>query len=459
MKRYISNIGKMATSLLFAGVVASVTLTACTFEDEDYFDESASLRIEHTNQAIQNALVSAPNGWVMQYYTGTGVAHFEGFNLFAKFEDSEKVLLAGDHRLLRDGRSNLYTECSSLYEMLLEDGPVLAFNTWNDVLSPFVDPVSPWAAPGNIVKDGAGMQGDNNFVVMSYNDDEVILRGERYRAEVRLVKCDRTWDEYIADTKAMKDRITSSSINAYLVTNDVDSMYFVGLRKGVFRYCERVNDPLKIDSLACCFTPNGFRTEHENTLGENTFQEFTLSEDGTCLVNEDGTVKVTALWDDYVYNYFQTPTPINDLWNFDPTYFSIEQASIFEQINNEVKKFKSSYSLKSIGLGKAKGGSISGLVLTFYTNTSNTNTVAACLALTITKAGDLQLQIVSDPEVDKMDKNLENICKKATNMENLVRSFAATLNGVYSITPDDFFLPTGGTFTAINGGTTFVLVK
>lgn len=452
MKRYISNIGKMATSLLFAGVVASVTLTACTFEDEDYFDESASLRIEHTNQAIQNALVSAPNGWVMQYYTGTGVAHFEGFNLFAKFEDSEKVLLAGDHRFLRDGKSNVYTECSSLYEMLLEDGPVLAFNTWNDVLSPFVDPVSPWAAPGNIVKDGAGMQGDNNFVVMSYNDDEVILRGERYRAEVRLVKCDRTWDEYIADTKAMKDRITSSSINSYLVTNDVDSMYFVGLRKGVFRYCERVNDPLKIDSLACCFTPNGFRTEHENTLGENTFQEFTLSEDGTCLVNEDGTVKVTALWDDYVITN-------TTLWKFDTSVFSAEQASLYDQINQEIKKHNSNWSLESIGIGKSTGGnSVIGLVLTFYTNAAQTKTNTAGLALTRVKVGDKQMQIISE-ETDKVDKNMETICKKATNMENLVRSFAATLNGVYSITPDDYFLPTGGTFTAINGGTTFVLVK
>lgn len=442
----------MATSLLFAGVVASVTLTACTFEDEDYFDESASLRIEHTNQAIQNALVSAPNGWVMQYYTGTGVAHFEGFNLFAKFEDSEKVLLAGDHRFLRDGKSNVYTECSSLYEMLLEDGPVLAFNTWNDVLSPFVDPVSPWAAPGNIVKDGAGMQGDNNFVVMSYNDDEVILRGERYRAEVRLVKCDRTWDEYIADTKAMKDRITSSSINAYLVTNDVDSMYFVGLRKGVFRYCERVNDPLKIDSLACCFTPNGFRTEHENTLGENTFQEFTLSEDGTCLVNEDGTVKVTALWDDYVITN-------TTLWKFDTSVFSAEQASLYDQINQEIKKHNSNWSLESIGIGKSTGGnSVIGLVLTFYTNAAQTKTNTAGLALTRVKVGDKQMQIISE-ETDKVDKNMETICKKATNMENLVRSFAATLNGVYSITPDDYFLPTGGTFTAINGGTTFVLVK
>ena len=30
-----------------------------------------------------------------------------------------------------------------LYSLLLEDGPVLAFNKWNDMLTQFVDPVYP----------------------------------------------------------------------------------------------------------------------------------------------------------------------------------------------------------------------------------------------------------------------------------------------------------------------------
>ena len=40
---------------------------------------------------------------------------------------------------------------------------------------------------------------------------------------------------------------------------------------------------------------------------------------------------------------------------------------------------------------------------------------------------------------------------------NKVKEFAVTLNGVYDVTPNDYFLPTGGTFTATNGGTTFKL--
>ena len=449
MKRYINNIGKMATSLLFAGVVASVTLTACSFEDEDFFDESASLRIEHTNQAIQNVLVNAPNGWVMQYYTGTGVAHFEGFNLFAKFENSEKVLLAGDHRLLRDGKANKYTEYSSLYEMLLEDGPVLAFNTWNDVLSPFVDPVSPWQAPDAIVKDGAGMQGDNNFVVMSYKDDEVILRGERYRAEVRLAMCDRTWEEYIADTKAMKDNIANPDLKGYVVTNEVDSMYFVGLHRGIFRYCERVNDPLKIDSLACCFTPDGFRLEHENTLGDNTFQEFKLSEDGTCLWNEDRTVKVVAMWEEYLAE----TTKI--MW-IDLESLSDDLKAICDELDAALKANNRNYSLARIGIGKTtNANNVTGLVVQWYTNTRKTSRAMGGMALkrSVPAGGQITITCAENANLDN------NMKARSAEVIEVVRALGAALSGTYNVTPSNYFTPDEASYVSLDGNTSFSTIK
>ena len=112
---------------------ATIALAGCSqFQEDNLFDESAALRIEHNAEKLQNILVDAPNGWVLQYYTGRGISVFEGFNLFAKFERSGKVTLAGDHRFLRNGNAGKYTEHSSLYELIREDGLVLAFNTWND---------------------------------------------------------------------------------------------------------------------------------------------------------------------------------------------------------------------------------------------------------------------------------------------------------------------------------------
>lgn len=441
------------TSLI---VAAAATLsTSCTFEQEDFFDESASLRITHLNENIQSRLVSQSsngnNGWVIQYFVaGTDDYDFEGFNLFGRFYENNKVTLASNHRYLRNGNANKYTEHTSSYEMLAEEGPVLSFNTWNDILTVFEDPVDPSSAPSTLANDGEGMNGDHNLVLKSFEDDEILFRGERHSAEVRFIPCDRTFEEYIEAVNEFKSNYATSALSNYYVTNGTDTMYFSGLNKGVFRYIERLNDPLIRKTLSCVFSPDGFRLNHVDSLGSNTFQEFKLTEDKTRLLSEDGQTQVIAMWLDYIINN-------NTVWKFDTSVFSAEQTSLFDQINEEIKKYNTAWSLESIGMGKSTGGNaVNGLVFTFYTNAAKSRTNTTGLALTKKKVGASEIQIISDAS-DKIDTNMTTVCKKATNLESLARSFAATLNGIYTVTPDSYFLPKGGTFTATNGGTTFVL--
>jgi hypothetical protein len=434
--------------LVCCGIVTA--FTSCKFEEDDYFPESASLRVEHAIDKVQSILATPENGWVMQYFCGTGVAQFEGFNLYAKFDKNGKVTMAGNHRYLRDGNAGKYTEATSLYSLLLEDGPVLAFNTWNDVLTPFVDPVSYAAAPNSLVKDGEGMEGDHNFVIMSYNDDEVILRGERHGAEVRLTKCPTSWADYIADTDKLKNYITNTSISSYYVIADTDTLYFTGLRNGRFRYCENLTNPVKLDSLACVFTPKGFRTEKVDSIGSHAFHEFTMAADSTSLVSTDGDVKVIATWDNYIVSH-------SALWKFDTSLFNVEQQEIYNQIAAELLKINKYYELESISWGKSSGGgAVNGIVLRFYTNSRKSSTNTAGLAVTVSKTSFGKLKFVSSDN-DKMDNNLTALCKNSSELSKLMRRFASMLQGTYEVTPDNYFQPKGGRFDAVNGGTSFVL--
>lgn len=434
--------------LVCCGIVTA--FTSCKFEEDDYFPESASLRVEHAIDKVQSILATPENGWVMQYFCGTGVAQFEGFNLYAKFDKNGKVTMAGNHRYLRDGNAGKYTEATSLYSLLLEDGPVLAFNTWNDVLTPFVDPVSYAAAPNSLVKDGEGMEGDHNFVIMSYNDDEVILRGERHGAEVRLTKCPTSWADYIADTDKLKNYITNTSISSYYVIADTDTLYFTGLRNGRFRYCENLTNPVKLDSLACVFTPKGFRTEKVDSIGSHAFHEFTMAADSTCLVSTDGDVKVMATWDSYIASH-------SALWKFDTSLFNVEQQEIYNQIAAELLKINKYYELESISWGKSSGGgAVNGIVLRFYTNSRKSSTNTAGLAVTVSKTSFGKLKFVSSDN-DKMDNNLTALCKNSSELSKLMRRFASMLQGTYEVTPDNFFLPSGATFVPLEGGVEFKL--
>ena len=340
------------TSLMCA--TAAMLSTSCTFEQEDYFDESASLRITHLNEDIQSRLVNQStgenNGWVIQYFVaGTDEMDFEGFNLFGRFYKNNTVTLASNHRYLRNGNANKYTEHTSHYEMLAEEGPVLSFNTWNDILTVFEDPVSPTSAPGSIEQDGVGMNGDHNLVLKSYNENEIVFRGERHSALVRFVPCDRSFEEYIAAVNDFKNSITSNTMSNFIVTNGTDTMYFAGLNKGLFGYYDRLVDPLKRKTLSCVFTPNGFLLNRVDSLGTQTFQEFTMAEDKQKLLSEDGLTKVVSMWENYVLTN-------TTLWKFDTSVFSAEQASLFEQINEEIKKYNANWSLESIGMGKSSGG-------------------------------------------------------------------------------------------------------
>lgn len=436
-------------------VAAAGTLLGCTFEQEDFFDETAALRVTHMNQKIKERLVQQSaggnHGWVIQYFVaGTDDYDFEGFNLFGDFEESGSVTLAGNHRFLRDGNANKYTEDTSTFKMLAEEGPVLSFDTWNDILTVFEDPVDPSAAPGTLVNNGEGMNGDHNLVMSSFKDDEIIFLGERHRAQIRFIPCDLPWEEYIQTVTDMKNKISNTTLTSYYVTNGTDTMYFSRLNRGYFNYVDRLVDPLKNKVLSCVFTPEGFRLHRVDSLSSNAFQEFTLAEDESCLLNEDRTVQVIPCWDKYVVNH-------TAVWKMDTELFSAEQKSLYEQIDAAAAVFNKAWSLASIGIGKSSGtNAVTGLVLTFYTNTAKTKTNTAGVELKLYNPAYGQLQIVYSSD-NKVDKNMESIVKRSPEMENLARAFAATLNGLYNVTPNDYFLPTGGVFTAVSGGTTFKL--
>ena len=433
--------------------LAAFAFVGCSqFQEDDFFDESASLRIQHFNEQLQSRLVAQSSngnyGWVIQYFVASEI---EGFNLFGRFYDNGKVTLASDHRFLRNGNAGKYTEHSSFYEIVSEEGPVLSFNTWNDILTVFVDPVNPSYAPSTIVSDGEGLSGDQNLVFNGFDNNNIKFRGERHSARVRFVPCDRPWQDYINDTKETWNFITNNTITSYYVVCGTDTLYFKNLRGGVITYCERINEPLFPSTINCVFTPRGFYLQHRDSIKGTSFQEFSLTKDKTCLLSENDSVQVIPTWDTYIVNVRSTT------WNFEQDKLSAEQKSLLEQINTELNAFNKNYSFAKVGLGRSSGsGAVKGLVVTFYTNAAKTKTNTAGLSLTTNRPAYGQMQIVYGGDAEVIDKNLSTIGAKS-NTEALMRQFAATLSGTYTVVPNNYFLPTGCELHAVEGGIDYIL--
>ena len=449
-------------SLLPLFALAIILLnTSCRFEEDEYFDKSASLRVLATNEELKSLLVNqssgANNGWVIQYFVaGTGDADFEGFNLFGRFYDNGKVTLASDHRFLRNGHADKYTEATSFYQITAEEGTLLTFPVWNDVLSVFADPVNPADAPSSLVSDGEGMHGDYNLVLHTMKSDTIVFRGQRYQSEVRFIKCNRSWQDYITVVSDIKKKISNTSMTSYYVTNGDSTRYFTNLNTGVIGYSERVSNPLDKQTVTCVFTEKGFRLNRETKLGESSFQEFTLDEAKGRLYSEDGKTEVIPCWDNYVVD---CPSD----WRLDPDAFTEVQKDLYEKMAVEVQKVNSQYVLDSIMIGRPSetledGSQQNFPALMVYAHgpmrMGRPTIYTPYIYMDFAKPAFGTI-VFSASSVTKTSEAMGRF--SATELKSLCEQFAATLYGTYQIKVNDYFHPVSAELIPEGTGNTIKL--
>ena len=260
-----------------------------------------------------------------------------------------------------------------------------------------------------------------------------------------MIKADRAWATYIADTETMRNTIASEEVPSYYFTDGRDTLYLTGLRDGRYRICDRVVNPLSFDSISCCFTPTGFRNEHKDEFFGHSYQEFTLSDDKTCLVNEDGTIKVIATWD----RMLATSTQI--MW-MDTLTMSNDLKTLYYQLDDAFKASGKNNSLSRIGIGETTNANkVTGLVIEWKAGRSK---VKGGMALKRLTPNFGQVKIVSQP--DNMDNKL---LEKDATVLDAVRAFGAVLDDTYDMTPESYFNLSTTVFVSADGTKTFKLVK
>ncbi|MBR2249844.1 MAG: DUF4302 domain-containing protein, partial [Prevotella sp.] len=298
---------------------------------------------------------------------------------------------------------------------------------------------------------GAGMNGDQNLVVLSFSDKEILLRGERFQGHVRMIPCDRPWQDYINDSETMRNAISSDAVNEYYVTNGTETKYISGLHNGRMRYSEQLVNYVQNDSLSCVFTPTGLRFETPVELGEDKFQELTLTDDKTHLVSEDGKVTVTAAWSKYL-------ATTNDI-------FWIDMESVSDDLKAEIEKVAAAFtawnknsSLSRIGFGLSNASNgVNGIVVEWGVKSFGRTTLYK---------GGLSMKRHSDSlgelTIESFDEPLPDNSLSGSNRGKVVEAvyeLGKVLSTTWSLTPDSYFAPTTVTYTAKNGSATFTTTK
>jgi hypothetical protein len=206
-----------------------LVFSSCVPEEDLIFEESSANRIASALQEDMNILVGASNGWLMEYYP-SGAQAYGGYNILVRFRQDGKVDVAGE---LTEANSVV----TSLFSLKQSAGPVLTFDTYNDIMHFFSDPSDPAGAGGS----GYGMEGDFEFTIMSANPQKVVLRGKKSNSVINLTPLDANvnWEDYLTTLQKAGEDMTFMAyecvVNSDTIKTDVSfrNLTFTYIENGV----------------------------------------------------------------------------------------------------------------------------------------------------------------------------------------------------------------------------------
>lgn len=267
-------------------LTVSAMSTSCKLEEDDIFSESAAVRLNNAKAEYKSILSAASNGWKMEYFATPAS---EGFTFLMKFDSSELVTVAAKNQYT----ANTYKTENSLYDVITDNGPVLTFNSYNTLLHYFSNPENP---------DGAGLEGDYEFIVLKADSNLVSLKGKKRGTYIKLSTLPRqqNWNNYMLHLDSINTSLFSGSTNKLNLIIGKDSFYAVNGTTGIFKIITHTEDPLTDGvSMPFIITSEGLRLYSNYTDGDKALMNFKLSADNQKLECTDANTQA----------YFSGPNP------------------------------------------------------------------------------------------------------------------------------------------------------
>ena len=145
------------------------TFAACSRDEESLFDKSAAERAREAVENANNVFTSAENGWEMAYFPNLE-SDAKGYNMIGKFFENGSVSVTAKNGTTTGNK--MKTDTASTWVVRSDYGPLLSFDTYNDVFHAWSDPR----------QDGAGLLGDYEFLILKATPELVLLKGKKHSA-------------------------------------------------------------------------------------------------------------------------------------------------------------------------------------------------------------------------------------------------------------------------------------
>lgn len=268
-------------SIVAMMVLPSLTLTSCLSDEEDLFSQDSSNRLNEYLNETKAVLRSAPNGWVMDYYVGDDQI-YGGYSYIVKFDSLTCTAMS-------EVTDTLVS--TSYYKMSTDDGPVLTFDTYNEVLHQL-------ATPGSTTGSYEGMHADFEFIVMSATPEEVVLKGKKTGSIMTMRPLQVPAKEYLDSVNNVVENLIVSTAEGQLGNTDVTATIDLNDRS---LELAAAGDTL---NTAFVYTDKGIRLYHGFDVDGKTISQFDYdSQTNQLRCTDNGTSLVLngKLPEDYQY--------------------------------------------------------------------------------------------------------------------------------------------------------------
>lgn len=193
-----------------SGILLMLLLPSCLKDQKDLFTDSSAERLQKCLNQVSDLLVSSPEGWRMEYFIGNVDQDRGGRNISLEFNAEANSVRV---------RSEEHRDSSfvSLYKLTEDDGPVLSFDSFNPLLHKY-------AIPSSSYYEARG--GDFDFLIISYKEDEIVLKGKRSGKTCKLYRLNEPAETFINrmydNSRAFYVSSFTGTINGVAVTGDID---------------------------------------------------------------------------------------------------------------------------------------------------------------------------------------------------------------------------------------------
>ncbi|WP_461641138.1 DUF4302 domain-containing protein [Labilibaculum euxinus] len=258
--------------IVLFGLLLSMGVVSCDNNTDLLFDESAAQRKTTAITEYNEALKSADQGWLFQYFPEE-TQKYGGYNYVVKFNQHDSVTVWSE--LMPD----VTKPEISFYDVISYGGPVLTFNTYNPLMHYFANP----SAQEYLAKGG-----DYEFLIMSNEKDVMTVKGIKTGNIMRMVRMTETFDEYFKKTQVVSDFLSGASLGTLIDGTEVNII--LGGRQLILNYSE--NDEVISETVAFIYTDKGIRLYEEVDILGITAQDFTLNTEAKQLVSTDGKMTI-----------------------------------------------------------------------------------------------------------------------------------------------------------------------